>query len=196
MLYLNLLLALELFATTPNFPEFSNCTVITSQRDTIVGVFVSADNTLTIRPIWNNRQIVLQPQQVFEYALTRPDGTQDFYQFVTKPGTKLLKAMRRLVNGDLKLFEDKEKRVSTVNPGLPKGASTPSQIKVYYVGAYSEDVVILTAQNWKPVLKERLKECPQLVENLGKRCYRFVNLPGIIAAYNVCRERILVNVKE
>lgn len=189
MLYLNLLIALQLFAPIPTYLQVADCTIITNQRDTISGIFVSADQVLTIRPVWDKRHLVLHPHQIFEYALMRPDGTQDFYQFITMPGTNTIKPMRRLVDGDLKLFEHKEKQVSAVNPGLPKGASVPPKASIFYIGSYSEDVVRVTAQSWKAILKTRLQDCPALVKNLGQRGYRFSNLPSIVAAYNVCHQR-------
>lgn len=192
MFYLNLLIALKLFVHSPNHTQAADCIVITSQRDTIVGTFVSADNMLTIKSLRYDRPLVFHPQQVHEYAITRPDGTQDYYQFVIKPSEKALKPMRRLVNGDLKLFELKEPQINAVNPALPKGSTKKPLQSVFYIGTYSEDVVQISMQNWKSLLKEWIPDCPLLLENLGKKGYHFNNLPGIIAAYNVCHQRSAV----
>lgn len=189
MLYLKIGMIYALLIYCTVFAQADNCTVITSQRDTLIGKFISADQTLTIHHTFSNRRLVLHPQQVHEFAITRTDGTQDIYQFVTDPQTQQYKPMRRLVDGYLKLFEDKIKATNSVNPGLPKGSSIMPTTYTFYISHHSKDVAQITSQNWKNILTERLKDCPLLVQNLGSKDCKFSHLPSIIAAYNVCYQR-------
>lgn len=190
MLYRKIGIGCALLICCTVFAHAYDCTVITSQRDTIIGKFISADKTLTIHHTFSNRRLVLEPQQVHEFAITLADGTQAFYQFVTNPKTKLVKPMRRLVDGNLKLFEDKVEWVNPVNAGLPKGSSPKPTMRIFYISTHSEDATALTAQNWKNVLAERLSDCPLLLKNLGDKGYQFKNIASIIATYNVCHQRM------
>jgi|GEM_PF-2046344 hypothetical protein len=196
MLYKKMLLCCAFFINGFFAAQGYNCTVITNGRDTLTGKFIRADQTLTIHHTFTNRRLVLEPHQIHEFAITHPDGTQDVYHFIADPKTGRFKPMRRLIDGELKLFEDRVPTANAVNPGLPKGASRPPQRSVFYVATYSEDAVELNSQNWKEMLSEHLGDCPTLVENLQQKKYQFRDLPALIAAYNVCHQRELTDNSE
>ncbi|MBK7871464.1 MAG: hypothetical protein IPJ74_12715 [Saprospiraceae bacterium] len=128
--------------------------VVTTKYDTLKGILIEQDNRLTLAVHPNQHRVSFQPKEILEYAVLHSDKEKEHYQFITIPGTKKLKPMRRVVNGELKLYVDKVEYTSKVNKGLPKGPTLVPKVDVFYIAHYSEDAEEVTRFNWKEVLPQ------------------------------------------
>ncbi|PHN05247.1 hypothetical protein [Flavilitoribacter nigricans] len=60
-----------------------------------------------------------------------------------------------------------------------------SRDDAYYVSSEDTELVIrLEKENYDLILKQVLKDCPSVTDNIGQRKFRFNNLEKIIALYN------------
>ena len=55
--------------------------------------------------------------------------------------------------------------------------------KHFYIGT-GKDVELITASNYKQLVKKYFKDSPELVNRLGKRGFRFKNVPSMILYHN------------
>lgn len=188
-----LLLAFTFLAISNLNAQKPSCLVVTANRDTLSGIFVKADEQLTILQMSDRQRIELQPGAIYEYALLQPDGSMISYQFIKHPKTGRMKPMRRLVDGYYKLFLDKEPSRSSVNLALPKNSSVPSLTSVYYLASYSEDAVEVSPKLWETVLKTHLADCAPVLEHIDRKHFKFKDLPSIVASYNAYVRQTIAN---
>lgn len=171
----------------------SPCQVITARFDTLTGICIQADRQLILLQNDPKDKVVFHPEAIYEYALLQSDGTAIPYQYILQPETGQRKPMRRVVDGYYKLYVDKKRARSTVNPALPKNSSVPRLISVYYLTSYSEDAVEVSPKNWERVLYQRMADFPMLVENRMRNDFQFKQLPHIVAAYNAFVRQQVIN---
>lgn len=169
------------------------CLVVTTNFDTLYGIFIKADSELTIIQTIDRQKIMLKPEAVYEYALLQADGTAISYQFIKHPLSGEHKSMRRLVDGYYKLFLDKEPSRSLVNPALPKNSPVQPLASVYYLATHREDAVKISHKSWATILKKRLADCATVVESIDRKQFKFKDLPAIVASYNAYVRQAIAN---
>ena len=86
-------------------------------------------------------------------------------------------------NGSLNLFKQKAEVLPATIPQDPAESYTKTYT-TYYVSKGDEDLTELHCANYKKVLREQLKDQPELAGKIGQKGYKFQDIEAIVSSYN------------
>ena len=89
----------------------------------------------------------------------------------------------KVLDGGIPLYECTivEEQIEASNPFAV--AIEQVKVKRFFVGV-QEGLVPITPKNYKKVIKQHLPEAPELHQKLGRRGFRYENIPQMIEFYN------------
>ena len=106
--------------------------------------------------------------------------------------TKVMEtAMIVEINGAIQLYSVLKEEIELIDTELIQNANRENPDnwhlaynRDYFIGYNDTDVEAITPSNFKRIAKKYFANTPYLVEKIGKRGFRYKNLPTIISYYN------------
>lgn len=65
-----------------------------------------------------------------------------------------------------------------------ESANAPKKSAYYFSSPKTEFLLRLDEENYEPALKQMLRDCPELTDQIGRKKFKFKNLENIITFYN------------
>ncbi|GEM_PF-3248459 len=100
-------------------------------------------------------------------------------------------AMNIEINGAIKLYSVLKEEIELINTeiieGVPKKSTNNWHLaynRDYFIGYSDTKVEAITPSNFKRIAKKYFANIPGLAASIGKRGFRYKNLPTIILYYN------------
>lgn len=94
------------------------------------------------------------------------------------------------INGTIKLYSvlksnaDEKTEILQVTSDVDFINWVLNPDKDFYIGSNDKEAEIITPSNFKRLAKEYFAAIPELADNVGKRGFRYKNLPSMILFYN------------
>ena len=139
----------------------------------------------------DNSQTTWPADQIAEYIVGSAIDAQDRKHYYGKiwPHNGLRTFLEPRVAGKTHLYAVPDPEESMLGKGANRvvfdAEYEDPRDNAYYISSPGTELVLrLEPENYELVLKQVLRDCPELTEQIGKKKYRFRNLEQIVRYYN------------